>query len=100
MAVARTRFGTRALNERFLDRHGISPRTLVLGSNGAIKRAVREGLGISLLSRAAVATERRTMVEGSRIGPQTCSASKKCHVASDVAQHREHRRPADGPPLQ
>ncbi|MGH2914789.1 MAG: LysR substrate-binding domain-containing protein [Solirubrobacteraceae bacterium] len=49
--------GTRALNERFLRRHGLEPTTLVLGSNGAIKQAARERLGISLLSRAAVATE-------------------------------------------
>jgi DNA-binding transcriptional LysR family regulator len=52
--------GTRALNERFLSRHGLSPRTLVLGSNGAIKQAAHERLGVSLLSRAAVATELRT----------------------------------------
>lgn len=50
--------GTRALNEQFLaDRGLINPATLTLGSNGAIKQAVRAGLGVSLISRAAVETE-------------------------------------------
>jgi DNA-binding transcriptional LysR family regulator len=49
--------GTRALNERFLAQRGLDPRTLTLGSNGAIKQAAREHLGVSLMSRAAVATE-------------------------------------------
>jgi len=49
--------GTRALNERFLDTAGLYPQTLTLGSNGAIKQAVRAGLGVSLISRAAVEME-------------------------------------------
>jgi DNA-binding transcriptional LysR family regulator len=49
--------GTRALNEQFLAERGLSPDTLTLGSNGAIKQAARVGLGISLLSRAAVEVE-------------------------------------------
>jgi DNA-binding transcriptional LysR family regulator len=49
--------GTRLLNEQFLADNGIDPRTLTLGSNGAIKQAARAGLGVSLLSKAAVATE-------------------------------------------
>lgn len=49
--------GTRALNERFLDAAGLNPQTLTLGSNGAIKQAVRAGLGVSLISRAAVEME-------------------------------------------
>ena len=36
---------------------GLSPKTLTLGSNGAIKQAARSGLGVSLLSRAAVEPE-------------------------------------------
>ena len=35
----------------------IGPRTLTLGSNGAIKQAAREHLGIALLSHAAVAAD-------------------------------------------
>jgi DNA-binding transcriptional LysR family regulator len=49
--------GTRALGEQFLADHGLAPKTLTLGSNGAIKQAARAGLGISLLSRAAVEGE-------------------------------------------
>lgn len=49
--------GTRTLNEDFLAQQGLQPQTLILGSNGAIKQAARAGLGVSLLSRAAVETE-------------------------------------------
>src|SRR5207245_2190568 len=49
--------GTRALNELFLAERGLEPKTLTLGSNGAIKQAARAGLGVSLLSRAAVEAE-------------------------------------------
>jgi len=49
--------GTRALGEQFLAERGLSPSTLTLGSNGAIKQAARVGLGVSLLSRAAVEVE-------------------------------------------
>ncbi len=49
--------GTRALNEQFLAQRGLSPRVLELGSNGAIKQAARAGLGVSLISRAAVEAE-------------------------------------------
>jgi LysR family transcriptional regulator, low CO2-responsive transcriptional regulator len=49
--------GTRALNEQFLAERGLDPPVLELGSNGAIKQAARAGLGVSLLSRAAVEPE-------------------------------------------
>lgn len=49
--------GTRLLNETFLADSGLAPHTLTLGSNGAIKQAARAGLGISLVSRAAVEPE-------------------------------------------
>jgi LysR family transcriptional regulator, low CO2-responsive transcriptional regulator len=49
--------GTRALGEQFLLEHGVSPKILTLGSNGAIKQGARAGLGVSLLSRAAVESE-------------------------------------------
>lgn len=56
--------GTRELGERFLAARELAPETLTLGSNGAIKQAVRAGLGISLLSRAAVEWE----LESGRLG--------------------------------
>ena len=49
--------GTRAMNERFLADRGLAPRTLTLGSNGAVKQAANAGLGVSLISRAAVEAE-------------------------------------------
>lgn len=49
--------GTRALNEEFLAERELKPATLTLGSNGAIKQAVRAGLGVSLISRASAETE-------------------------------------------
>jgi DNA-binding transcriptional LysR family regulator len=56
--------GTRALNERFLEEQGIAPQTLTLGSNGAIRQAVRAGLGVSLVSRDTVDAE----LESGRLG--------------------------------
>jgi DNA-binding transcriptional LysR family regulator len=43
-----------AVSFDFLAKHDLRPQTLTLGSNGAIKEAVRLGLGISLQSRMAV----------------------------------------------
>ena len=49
--------GTRHLVAEFLADHDLRPQTLTLGSNGAIKEAVRLGLGVSLQSRVAVEHE-------------------------------------------
>jgi LysR family transcriptional regulator, low CO2-responsive transcriptional regulator len=49
--------GTRQLVTEFLAGHDLRPQTLTLGSNGAIKEAVRLGLGVSLQSRVAVEHE-------------------------------------------
>ena len=49
--------GTRQLVVEFLADHELRPQTLTLGSNGAIKEAVRLGLGVSLQSRVAVEHE-------------------------------------------
>lgn len=49
--------GTRAFAERLLADKGIRPSTMTIGSNGAIKQAVRAGLGISLQSRWSVTLE-------------------------------------------
>ncbi len=49
--------GTRTLSEEYLAGHGLTPRTVTLGSNGAIKQAVALGLGIALQSRFAVQLE-------------------------------------------
>jgi DNA-binding transcriptional LysR family regulator len=49
--------GTRQLVSEFLNDNDLRPQTLTLGSNGAIKEAVRLGLGVSLQSRVAVEHE-------------------------------------------
>ena len=49
--------GTRRLCETYLNSHQLQPPVLTLGSNGAIKNAAQEGLGVALQSREAVALE-------------------------------------------
>jgi LysR family transcriptional regulator, transcriptional activator of the cysJI operon len=53
--------GTRQIIEKFFAKHGISPNemkiSMVLGSTEAIKSAVENGIGISMLSRWAVRKE-------------------------------------------
>jgi DNA-binding transcriptional LysR family regulator len=49
--------GTRETTEAVLAELGIGPPAVTIGSNGAIRECVRVGLGISLLSRDAVARE-------------------------------------------
>jgi LysR family transcriptional regulator, low CO2-responsive transcriptional regulator len=52
--------GTRATVEQYLIGQGMAPNTLTLGSNGAVREAVAVGLGITLMSRDAVASELST----------------------------------------
>jgi DNA-binding transcriptional LysR family regulator len=49
--------GTRETTEAVLTELGIAPPLTTIGSNGAIRECVRVGLGISLLSRDAVARD-------------------------------------------
>lgn len=49
--------GTRSTAEELFEEFGISPPTLTLGSNGAVRESVRAGLGVTLISRDAVARE-------------------------------------------
>ncbi|HWE34355.1 MAG TPA: LysR substrate-binding domain-containing protein [Solirubrobacteraceae bacterium] len=49
--------GTRVMSEEFLAGHGVAPELVTLGSNGAIRAAARAGLGVALISRAAVELE-------------------------------------------
>ncbi|SPP99970.1 Transcriptional regulator [Candidatus Sulfobium mesophilum] len=55
--------GTRQMIEKFLSKHGITPQDLkismVLGSTEAIKEAVENGLGVSIISRWAARKELR-----------------------------------------
>ncbi len=47
--------GTRDATDHLLADLDISPRTMILGSNGAVEQAVAAGLGIALISQDAVA---------------------------------------------
>jgi DNA-binding transcriptional LysR family regulator len=49
--------GTRETTEQFFAELGIAPRVVTIGSNGAVRECARAGLGISLLSRDAVARD-------------------------------------------
>ena len=55
--------GTRQMMEKFLSRHGITPQdmkvSVVLGSTEAIKDAVENGLGVSIISRWAARKENK-----------------------------------------
>jgi DNA-binding transcriptional LysR family regulator len=55
--------GTRQTIEKFLARHGITPQSMkvsmVLGSTEAIKAAVENGLGVSIISRWAARKENK-----------------------------------------
>jgi DNA-binding transcriptional LysR family regulator len=103
--------GTRALNEQYLAERGWAPRTLTLGSNGAIKQAARAGLGVSLLSRAAVAAElsagllgeirlrhgppaRPWFVLRSAVGPPRPTVERFCAFVRDWEPDADVRRTA------
>ena len=49
--------GTRAVSEDYLAANELTPKTLTLGSNGAIRQAAALGLGLALQSRCAVQME-------------------------------------------
>lgn len=49
--------GTRVTTEGFIEQLEVSPRTLTVGSNVAIREGVAAGLGVTLVSRDAVARE-------------------------------------------
>ena len=85
--------GTRVLCEDYLAEHGIRPRLLTLGSNGAIKQAARVGLG----RRAAVARRGRARGEprAARDDPPARRASAPVLVRrarDDRARARRRRR--------
>ena len=52
--------GTRAVTDMLLADLGIAPLTLMVGSNGAIRESASVGLGVTLISRDAVAAELAT----------------------------------------
>lgn len=89
---------TRAITERILSGMNQRPmRVLELGSVEAIKRAVRSGLGIALLSRLAVADEleagelRRIELLGAPAATRTIEiVRRENHLATPLEQAFEH----------
>jgi DNA-binding transcriptional LysR family regulator len=69
--------GTASTAVELFDDVGIDPATLVLGSNGAIRESVMVGLGIALISRAAVVRE---LAEGSLEEWRTVGPSSRGHL--------------------
>ncbi len=62
--------GTRAATEELFAQLDLSPAVLTVGSNGAIWESVQVGLGITLISRDAVAPQLDTgLLEEWRYGP-------------------------------
>lgn len=78
--------GTRGTAEELLDELGADPRTLTLGSNGAIRESVQVGLGITLISRDAVARE---LDEGT-LEEWTCPGIPRQRAWHVVARADEH----------
>ena len=72
--------GTRAVNDEFLAEHELAVEQLTVGSNGAIKQAARAGLGISLMSRDAVADE----LDGGLLARIPVASAAGADVARDV----------------
>ncbi len=84
--------GTRGTAEELLDEMGVTPRTLTLGSNGAIRESVQVGLGITLISRDAVARE---LDEGA-LEEWRCAALPRHRAWHVVARANEHLRATAG----
>ena len=78
--------GTRGTAEELLDELGIAPRTLTLGSNGAIRESVQVGLGITLISRDAVARE----LEQGALEEWRCADLPRQRAWHVVARANEH----------
>jgi LysR family transcriptional regulator, low CO2-responsive transcriptional regulator len=84
--------GTRGTAEELLDELGVDPPTLTLGSNGAIRESVQVGLGITLISRDAVARE---LDEGT-LEEWRCAGIPRQRAWHVVARAHEHLRATAG----
>ncbi len=71
--------GTRTVNEEFLSATDLDVPTLTVGSNGAIKQAARAGLGVSFVSRDAVAAELEAKLLGA-IAVESAPAQRDWHL--------------------
>jgi DNA-binding transcriptional LysR family regulator len=106
--------GTRATTESFLESLELTPGTLTVGSNVAVCESVAAGLGVTLISRDAVARDlgrgalvelptpatplRRDWCLVSRAGPLPAPARLFVQHVLDTGEFHALPRPSGGPP--
>jgi len=94
--------GTRATTEAFLEELQIAPATLTVGSNVAVGESVAAGLGVTLISRDAVARELRhgvlaeLPVPGTPLRRDWCLVSRAGRLPAPSRLFVQHVRQAEG----
>jgi LysR family transcriptional regulator, low CO2-responsive transcriptional regulator len=94
--------GTRATTEAYLEELQIAPGTLTVGSNVAVCASVAAGLGVTLISRDAVARElgQRVLAElpapGTPLRRDWCLVSREGHLPAPSRLFVGHVRQAEG----
>ena len=94
--------GTRATTEAYLEELQIAPVTLTVGSNVAVCESVAVGLGVTLISRDAVAREigRGVLAElpapGTPLRRDWCLVSREGHLPAPSRLFVRHVRQAPG----
>ena len=94
--------GTRATTEAYLEELQIAPGTLTVGSNVAVCESVAAGLGVTLISRDAVARDigRGVLAElpapGTPLRRDWCLVSREGHLPAPSRLFVRHVRQAPG----
>ena len=94
--------GTRATTEAYLEELQIAPGTLTVGSNVAVCESVAVGLGVTLISRDAVARDigRGVLAElpapGTPLRRDWCLVSREGHLPAPSRLFVRHVRQAPG----
>ena len=94
--------GTRATTEAYLEELQIAPGTLTVGSNVAVCESVAAGLGVTLISRDAVARDigRGVLAElpapGTPLRRDWCLFSREGHLPAPSRLFVRHVRQAEG----
>ncbi len=94
--------GTRATTEAYLEEQQIAPGALTVGSNVAVCESVAAGLGVTLISRDAVARDigRGVLAElpapGTPLRRDWCLISREGHLPAPSRLFARHVRQAEG----
>jgi DNA-binding transcriptional LysR family regulator len=94
--------GTRSTTEAYLEELQIAPGTLTVGSNVAVCESVAAGLGVTLISRDAVARDigRGALAElparGTPLRRDWCLVSREGHLPAPSRLFIRHVRQAEG----